>query len=116
MHLQRANIVPYSSIMGDASLSPIASMDSNGAAVMLISTGGGNVSVTMNNLPAAFSGGSFTFHEYLIDPTHSNYPFSTTNGGQLQTVQTVNKPAASSFSTTLSLAAQSIVLVELTSP
>ena len=114
MNMQKNTMIAVDGLTGDLSLSPIATEDHSGVALMLTSTNGGNAIVSMNNLPMAFRKGGFRFQEYLVDPTHSNFAYNQSNGGALQMVRNSPQPAASSFNTTIEMARYSVVLIVLT--
>jgi hypothetical protein len=114
MNMQKNTMVAVDGLTGDLSLSPIATEDRSGVALMLTNTNGGNVIVSMNNLPMAFHNGEFRFQEYLVDPTHSNFAYNQSNRGALQIVRNSPQPAASSFNMTIQMARYSVVLIVLT--
>ena len=100
-------------IGGTSSLFPLATEDSSGVALMLTNTAGSTVTVNLNNLPSAFQGGTFQLTEYLVDATHSNWAYNQSTAA-LQQVANSTENAALSFTTTLSMANDSVALLVLT--
>jgi hypothetical protein len=98
---------------GTSSLFPLATEDSSGVALMLTNTAGSTVTVNLNNLPSAFQGGAFRLTEYLVDATHSNWAYNQSTAA-LQQVSNSTENAASSFTTTLTMANDSVALLVLT--
>jgi hypothetical protein len=114
MSMQKGNLVGSSGLSGGtSSLSLLATKDTTGVALMLTNTAGSSVTVNMNNLPAVFQAGAFQLQEYVVDPTHSNYA-NNANAASLQEVVNATESASSSFSTTISMAQNSVVMLVLT--
>jgi hypothetical protein len=114
MTMQKANQAELVS-GSTSSVSALPTVDSTGVAMMVVNTtsGGSTVTLDMDDLPSAFQSGSFTFSEYLVDGTHSNWAYSTSES-TLQQVANATESSASTFSTSISMAQNSIVLVVLT--
>ncbi len=116
MALEKNTLVASSGISGGkSSLIPLATEDSSGVALMLTNTAGSTVTVNLYNLPTEFQGGAFQVAEYLVDGTHSNWAYQQSTSS-LQEVAALTESAATSFSTTLTMAQDSVVLFVLTSP
>jgi predicted RNase H-related nuclease YkuK (DUF458 family) len=114
MALQKSTLVANSGVSGGtSSLFPLATEDSSGVALMVTNTAGSTVTVNLNNLPSAFQQGAFQLTEYLVDGTHSNWAYNQSTS-TLQEVASTTEGAASSFSTTLSMAQNSVALLVLT--
>jgi Glycosyl hydrolases family 39 len=114
MAMQKNTLVASSGISGGTtSLFPLATEDSSGVALMLTNTAGSTVTVNFNNLPSAFQQGAFQLTEYLVDGTHSNWAYNQSTA-TLQQVADASESAASSFSTTVTMAQDSVVLLVLT--
>jgi hypothetical protein len=116
MAMAKNTLVVNSGVSGSGatSLSPIATKDDSGVALMLTNTAGtSNVTVNMNNLPGVFQGGPFQFKEYLVDATHSNWAYNH-GTATLQLIANTMQSKAGSFSTTLNMAQDSVALIVLT--
>jgi hypothetical protein len=114
MSMEKNTLVGDSGVSGGtSSLFLLATEDSSGVALMLTNTAGSNVTVNLNNLPSAFQGGAFWLTEYLVDKTHSNWAYDPSTS-TLQEVANSTQNPASSFSTTLSMAQDSVILLVLT--
>ncbi len=114
MSLEKSTLVANSGVSGGtSSLFPLATEDGSGVALMLTNTAGSNVNVNLNNLPSTFEQGAFQVTEYLVDATHSNWAYDQSTS-TLQQVANSAEGAASSFTTTLTMAKNSVVLLVLT--
>jgi hypothetical protein len=72
MSMQKATLVAYNGINDQVGLTPIAGEDGSSVALLIASRHGGDVNITLVNLPSAFQSGSFSYAEYQIDPYTSN--------------------------------------------
>jgi Glycosyl hydrolase catalytic core len=97
---------------GTSSLFPLATEDGTGVALMLTNTAGSKVNVNLNNLPSAFQQGTFQLTEYLVDKMHSNWAYDQSTS-MLQEIANSTEGAAISFSTTLTMAQDSVILLVL---
>jgi hypothetical protein len=114
MSMQKGNRVASRGVSGTtSSLFPLATEDGSGVALMLTNVAGSDVNVTLNNLPSGFQQGAFQFTEYLVDATHSNWAYNQ-SASTLQQVANSTEGEASSFSTTLTMAKNSVALLMLT--
>lgn len=114
MSMQKTTLVSYNGINDQVGLSPIASVDGTGVALLIANPNGGNVNINMINLPSAFQSGPFTSAVYLVDTNTSNYAYDTSNNGALQQVSGGNNPAGTSFNMTVTMNAAAVLLVVLT--
>jgi hypothetical protein len=110
MGKHRANRVNPSAITGPvSSFHPIATADSRGAAISLGAFGAtGTFTVNLNNLPAAFATGTFTWQEFLLDNSHGNYMAGDFN---LPMVASGSNGAASSWSHSVTISDADSVLI-----
>ena len=114
MSMQKSTLVANSGVTGGtSSLSPLATEDGSGVALMLTNTAGSTVSVNLNNLPSTFQQGAFQFREYQVDTTHSNWAHNQATS-TLQEVVNSTENAATSFSTTLNMGQNSVAMLILT--
>jgi Glycosyl hydrolases family 39 len=114
MSMEKNTLVANSGVSGGtSSLFPLATEDGSGVTLMLTNTAGSNVSVNLNSLPSTFQQGAFQFTEYLVDGTHSNWAYNQSTSA-LQQVANSTEGATSSFSTTLNMPKNSVILVVLT--
>jgi hypothetical protein len=97
---------------GTSSLFPLATEDGTGVALMLTNTAGSKVNVNLNNLPSAFQQGTFQLTEYLVDKMHSNWAYDQSTS-MLQEIANSTEGATISFSTTLTMAQDSVILLVL---
>ena len=114
MSMQKTTLVSYNGINDQVGLSPIASVDGTGVALLITNPNGGNVNINMINLPSAFQSGPFASAVYLVDTNTSNYAYDTSNNGALQQVSGGNNPAGTSFNATVTMNAAAVLLVVLT--
>ncbi|MBI3812623.1 MAG: fibronectin type III domain-containing protein [Nitrospirae bacterium] len=96
----------------------ISSMDAGKVTVLIwnyqnTGTSAFTVNVTVNNLPSSFSGKSIQLARYLMDATHSNYTYSTSNY-ELEQVENLTLSPASSLTKSVGLPASAVSLIALT--
>jgi hypothetical protein len=96
----------------------IASMDAGKVTVLIwnyqnTGTTPFTVNLTVNNFPLSISGQSIQWTRYLMDATHSNYTYSTTNY-ELAQVDNLTLSPASSLTKSVSLQASAVSLIVLT--
>jgi len=97
----------------------LASMDAAQVTVLIwnyqnTATTAYTVNLTVKNLPTNFSSASFQWKQYLMDSTHSNYTYSTSNY-ELEKVEDTTLSPASTLTKSVTLPASAVSLIVLTS-
>jgi hypothetical protein len=117
-HMHKGQRISPTAITGPASkYHPIATKDTTGVALTLSTYGStGSFNVHLNNLPAAFTGGTFTWTEYLMDSTHGNCYANCANNGALPTIASGSNPAASSFNLPVNMGDPNAMLMLVLTP
>jgi hypothetical protein len=113
MSMQRALLVSPKGINDRVGLSPIASEDRSGAALMLATPAPADAKIKLVNLPAKFKSRPFTYAEYLVNSETSNYAYAQRRDGALQRIAGGAAPKGTSFATSVSLRANSVLMVVL---
>jgi hypothetical protein len=112
-HKHKANRISPSAITGQASIyHPVATSDASGVALSLSTyQTTGTVTINLNNLPAAFSGAAFTWQEFLVSDSTSNWQAGNPANGALQTVASGTNPGASSWTHSVTISDPNTVLI-----
>jgi hypothetical protein len=94
-------------------VSPIASADRTGATLMLAKPAPAHVNIEPLNLAVVFKSRRITYAEYLVDPYTSNYAYDRRGKGALARIAHGAAPARSSFAASVTLNANSVLLIVL---
>jgi hypothetical protein len=119
--LKEGRVASSSSVLSPEGIgvNALATADDSGVSVLTTNyqsttgTAGFDTTLTVDHLPAVFTGRQIRVEKYLIDATHSNYSHDRTNAG-LQLVDSTVLPAARSAGTTFRLGVNAMSLVVLT--
>ena len=112
-HKHKANRISPSAVTGQASIyHPVATSDASGVALSLSTyQTTGTVTINLNNLPAAFSNAAFTWQEFLVSGSTSNWQAGNPANGALQTVASGTNPGASSWTHSVTISDPNTVLI-----
>src|SRR5208282_4403679 len=114
MSMQKTTRIEASS--GDGDTYPMASMGDDGSVALMVSrpaSSGLSTKITFANLPRQFAAGAYSVDRYLVDETHSNYMHDNAND-KLQKIGSEKVAAGSSYSTTVTLGANAVIMFVLT--